>query len=132
MAGTFNFKVVSPDGAVFNKDIEFVVVPGEQGELGILPRHAPFIAGLDIGVIRYTLSGKVNRMAVSGGFMEVADNKVTVLAEAAECAEDIDLERAKAAKERAEQRLKKKDPETDRKRAEFALRRASARLQAGE
>jgi len=132
MAGTFNLTVVAPDGEILNKDVEFIVVPGEQGELGILPRHAPLIAGLDIGVMRYTLNGKVKKMAISGGFMEVLNNKVTILANAAERAEDIDVERAEAAKARAEKRLKEKDPETDILRAELALRRARTRLKAAQ
>ncbi|NLI91043.1 MAG: F0F1 ATP synthase subunit epsilon [Peptococcaceae bacterium] len=130
MAGTFNFNVVAPDGQVLNKDVEFVVVPGENGELGILPNHAPLIAGLGIGVIRYTENGKISKVAISGGFMEVVHNKVTVLANTAETAENINVERAQAAKDRAEKRLKERQPDTDLVRAETALKRALARIKA--
>lgn len=130
MAGTFNFNVVAPDGQVLKKDVEFVVVPGEDGELGILPNHAPLIAGLGIGVIRYTEDGKVSRIAISGGFLEVIHNKVTVLANTAETAEKINVERAQAAKNRAEKRLQERQADTDLIRAEIALKRAVARLKA--
>ncbi|HHV64470.1 MAG TPA: F0F1 ATP synthase subunit epsilon [Peptococcaceae bacterium] len=132
MAQTFNLKVVAPDGQVLNQDVEFVVVPGDDGELGILPNHAPLIAGLTIGVIRYTAEGKVHKIAISGGFLEVVNNKVTVLAQTAETADMIDLERAKAAKERAERRLRERGPEIDVVRAETALKRAIARIKAKE
>jgi F-type H+-transporting ATPase subunit epsilon len=132
MAQTFNLKVVAPDGQVLNKDVEFVVVPGEGGELGILPNHAPLIASLTIGGIRYTVEGKVNKIAISGGFIEVAANKVTVLANTAETQDDIDLERAKAARERAEKRLRERQADTDIQRAEVALKRAMARIKAAE
>ncbi|MGI6451488.1 MAG: F0F1 ATP synthase subunit epsilon [Desulfitobacteriia bacterium] len=132
MAQTFNLKVVAPDGLVLNKDVEFVVVPGEGGELGILPNHAPLIASLTIGVIRYTVEGNVHKIAISGGFLEVVSNKVTVLANTAEIAENIDLERAKAAKERAEKRLRERQPDIDIQRAEVALKRAMARIKAKE
>lgn len=132
MAGTFNFIVVAPDGQVLNQDVEFVIVPGEDGELGVLPNHAPLIAGLGIGVIRYTDNAKVRKIAVSGGFMEVFENKVTVLAGSAETSEKINIERAQAAKERAEKRLGQKLPETDVARAEIALKKAIARLRAVE
>ncbi|MFA6807439.1 MAG: F0F1 ATP synthase subunit epsilon [Eubacteriales bacterium] len=130
MASTFNFKVVSPDGLVFDQEVEFVVVPGEEGELGVLPNHAPLIAGLNIGVIRYKVNNTEKMIAICGGFMEVADNKVSVLAESAECAESIDVTRAESAKDRAEKRLKEKSAEIDLKRAELALRRAVTRLKA--
>ena len=132
MAGTFNLIVVAPDGQVLNKDVEFVVVPGESGEIGILPNHAPLIAGLGIGVLRYTENGKVNKISVCGGFMEVAVNKVTVLANAAEKSDCINVDRAQAAKERAQKRLTEKTPEIDVARAELALKRALARIKAAD
>ncbi|MGI6119943.1 MAG: F0F1 ATP synthase subunit epsilon [Desulfosporosinus sp.] len=132
MAGTFSLQIVSPEGNVMKEDVEFVVLPGGAGELGILPNHAPLIAGLDIGVLRYTLDNNVKRVAVSGGFVEVVDNAAIVLANTAEPSENIDLERAKAAQERALKRLESQSPETDIKRAELALRRAIARIRAVE
>lgn len=132
MAGTFTFHVVSPEGNVLKEEIEFVVLPGIDGELGILPNHAPLIAALETGVITYTVNGKKKKAAISGGFVEVSENKATVLADTAEVAEAIDVERALAAKERAEKRLAQKSPDTDMKRAEYALRRAIARLNAAD
>ena len=130
--GTFNLRIVSPEGDVLKEEVEFVVLPGAAGELGILPNHAPLIAGLDVGVARYTLSGTVKRLAIAGGFVEVADNLTTVLADTAELSEDIDLARAQAAKERASKRLSSASSEIDVKRAEFALRKATARISATE
>lgn len=128
MASTFNLNIVAPYGQILNKDVEFVVVPGEDGELGILANHAPLIAGLQAGVIHYMEDGKVYKVAVSGGFMEVLNNKVTILANTAEDAETIDAERALSAKERAEKRLQDKSSDIDVLRAEMALKRALARL----
>jgi F-type H+-transporting ATPase subunit epsilon len=132
MAGTFNFKVVAPDGLVLDKEVEFVLARSQEGDLGILARHAPLIAGLDIGVVSYRVNGRVDKIAVSGGFMEVAHNKVTILAHAAETADKIDLLRAKAAKERAEKRIQERRPDTDLQRAEMALKRAISRIRAAE
>jgi F-type H+-transporting ATPase subunit epsilon len=132
MAGTFNFVVVAPAGEVLNTEVEFVLAPGAEGELGILANHSPLIANLVIGVVRYTQNGKVEKMAIGGGFLEVAQNKATILADTAELAESIDVARAEAAKERAEKRLGEKQAETDMIRAEVALKRAVARLRATE
>lgn len=130
MAGTFSLQIVSPEGNVLKEEVEFVVLPGGQGELGILPNHSALIAGLDIGVIRYTLNSTIKRVAITGGFVEVADNSATVLADTAELSETIDLARAVDAKERAMKRLAARSNEIDLRRAEYALRRASARINA--
>ncbi|NLL53049.1 MAG: F0F1 ATP synthase subunit epsilon [Peptococcaceae bacterium] len=132
MTGKFNFKVVAPDGLVLDKDVEFVLVRSEEGDLGILAHHAPLIASLKIGVVSYRENGVRHKIAVSGGFMEVIDNKVTILANTAETAEEIDLQRAQAAKERAEKRLQERKPGTDIQRAEIALRKALSRINAAE
>jgi F-type H+-transporting ATPase subunit epsilon len=132
MAGTFNFVVVAPAGEVLNTEVEFILAPGAEGELGILANHSPLIANLVIGVVRYTQNGKVEKMAIGGGFLEVAQNKATILADTAELAESIDVARAEAAKERAEKRLGEKQAETDMIRAEVALKRAVTRLRATE
>lgn len=125
---TFNLNVVAPNGQILDKEVEFVVLPSDEGELGILANHAPLIAGLQPGVMRYTEDGKVNKISVCGGFVEVVNNKVTVLANTAEKAEKIDIERALAAKERAEKRLQERDSSVDVLRAEMALKRAITRL----
>lgn len=132
MAGTFSLRIVSPEGNVLKEDVEFVVLPGELGELGILPNHAPLIAGLDVGVIRYTLNSTVKRAVVTGGFVEVIENSTIVLADTAALSEDIDVTRAVEAKERAKKRLSARSNEIDIRRAEFALRRATARIEASE
>ena len=130
MAGTFSLRIVSPEGDILKEDVEFVVLPGGLGELGILPNHAPLIAGLDVGVIRYTKNGAIKRAAVAGGFVEVVDNSAIVLADTAELGEEIDLNRAMEAKDRALKRLSARTNEIDVRRAEFALRRAAARISA--
>ncbi|EGW38902.1 F0F1 ATP synthase subunit epsilon [Desulfosporosinus sp. OT] len=130
MAGTFSLRIVSPEGNVLKEDVEFAVIPGELGELGILPNHAPLIAGMDIGVLRYNLNGAVKRVAVAGGFVEVIENSAIVLADTAELSEDIDVARAQEARERAKKRLSTRTNEIDVRRAEYALRRAAARIEA--
>jgi|SRR5680860_10935 len=132
MAGTFSLRIVSPEGNILKEDVEFVVLPGGLGELGILPNHAPLISGLDVGVIRYTQNATIKRVMITGGFVEVVDNTAIVLADTAELAEEIDLARALEAKERAEKRLKARSNEIDLRRVEFALRRAAARIKAAE
>ncbi len=132
MAGTFSLRIVSPEGDVLKEDVEFVVLPGGLGELGILPNHAALIAGLEIGVIRYTQQSTVKRVAIAGGFVEVADNSATVLADTAELSEDIDLTRAVEAKKRATKRLSARTDDIDVRRAEYALRKAAARISAVE
>lgn len=130
MAETFALRIVSPEGSVVKEDVEFALLPGEAGELGILPNHAPLISGLDVGVIRYTKNGVKKKISISGGFVEVLDNKAVILAETAEPGELIDLTRAIAAKERAEQRLAQRTSDVDVRRAEMALRKAVARIKA--
>lgn len=132
MAGTFTLRVVSPEGNVLKEEAEFVVLPGQTGEIGILPNHAPLITAMDAGVIRYTVNGSTHKISTSGGFVEVADNKVTILADTAETEERIDLQRAIEAKERAVKRLSQKTPDVDMKRAELALHRAVARINAAQ
>ena len=133
MAGTFTLEVVTPGELLFKDDVQFIVVPETYGELGVLRNHAPMIAALDIGVIRITdVDGGIKRMAISGGFMEVMNNEASVLAETAELGDDIDVLRAKAAKERAEARLAAKAADTNMARAEAALQRALARIKATE
>lgn len=127
---TQRLEIVTPQKKVFSEDVKFLVAPGTDGELGILPEHAPLITSLNIGIMRIQQEGKNIKVVVTGGFMEVRNNKVTVLANAAERAEDIDVARAEAAKQRAEARLAAKSPEIDVLRAELALKRALTRLKA--
>lgn len=133
MAGSFTLEVVTPEELLYKDEVQFVVVPETYGELGVLRNHAPMIAALDVGVLRYTdVNGSIKRMAVSGGFMEVMNNAARVLAETAEHGDDIDVLRAKAAKERAEARLASRADDTNMARAEAALKRAIARIRATE
>ncbi|BAF60992.1 F0F1-type ATP synthase, epsilon subunit [Pelotomaculum thermopropionicum SI] len=127
---TQRLEIVTPQRKVFSEDVSFLVAPGTEGELGVLPNHAPLITSLNIGIMRIQQEGKTFKVVVTGGFMEVRDNKVTVLANAAERAEEIDVARAEAARRRAEERLAKKTPDIDVLRAELALKRALTRLKA--
>ncbi len=126
---TIQVSVVTPDGKVYDGDVEMVSVRTIEGELGILPRHIPLVAPLAIGAARLKKGNDVEKIAVSGGFIEVRPDKVTILAEAAELASQIDVERAMRAKERAEKRLQQANKENiDIVRAELALKRAINRI----
>lgn len=127
---TMTVSVVTPGGTVFEGEVEMVSARAESGELGILPGHIPLVAPLDIGAVRLKKDNTVQLVAVSDGFLEVRPDKVTILAEAAELPSDIDIARARAAKERAERRLSQaQQDEIDFKRAQYALRRAINRIQ---
>lgn len=125
---TQRLEVVTPEKKLFSEDVRFVVVPGVVGELGILPDHVALMSGLKVGVMRVQQEGKTFKMAVNGGFVEVRNSRVTVLADSAERSDQIDRDRAEAAKTRAEQRLAAKSPDIDVRRAEMALQRALNRL----
>jgi F-type H+-transporting ATPase subunit epsilon len=129
MADTFEFEIVTPEKMVVRDVAEEMQIPGKNGYLGILPGHAPLITELAVGEISYRNQGYTHRLAVAWGFAEVLPSKVTVLAETAERADEINVRRAEEAKQRAEERLKSADPNTDFDRAEQALQRADARLQ---
>lgn len=121
--------VVTPDGPVLEDDFEMVVAKSDVGELGIMSGHIPLVAPLVISAVRLKRNDQVvDRIAVSGGLMEVSSNKVTILAQSAEKASDIDVDRAVEAKKRAERRLKAKEENIDRKRAQLALNRAINRI----
>ncbi|MFA5383630.1 MAG: F0F1 ATP synthase subunit epsilon [Eubacteriales bacterium] len=131
MAGkTQRLEIVTPERKVYSEDVEFVVVPGSEGEIGFLPGHSPLASSLKIGVLRITKDGggKPLRIAITGGFVEVMDSRVTILTNAAEREDEIDRKRALAAKERAEQRLAARAADLDLLRAELALKRALNRL----
>ena len=126
---TIKVTVVTPDGPVYEADVEMVSTKAKTGELGILPGHIPLVAPLEIGVVRIKKEKLTDLIAVSGGFLEVRPEQVTILAQSAEKASDIDVERAQKAKERAEQRLRDQHLEhVDFRRAELALQRAINRL----
>lgn len=129
MDHTILLRVVTPNRQVVREDVEEIQAPGREGYLGILPGHAPLISELKAGEVSYRRGREVQRLAVSGGFLEVLPEQVTVLAETAERPEDIDVARAQAARERAEKRLRSPNQETDIRRATVALERALIRLQ---
>ena len=130
---TIKVSVVTPDGPVYESDVEMVSTKAKSGELGILPGHIPLVAPLAIGVVRLKKGGNTELVAVSGGFLEVRPDQVTILAQTAEKASDIDVERALRAKERAEQRMHDQHAEhIDFRRAELALQRAINRLAVSE
>ena len=126
---TILLEVATPDkGDVYKNDINMLITRSIVGELGILPKHARLLTELVPHAMRIKEGGGETKLFVSGGFMEVTPDKITILAEAAEVPDDIDVERAKAAYKRAEERLAKKNAEIDIDRAEAALARAKARL----
>jgi len=122
--------IVTPDRLVAQDAVTGVTIPGKNGELGILPGHAPLLTELVCGELVYVRGGTRHAVVVNGGFAEVLPDRVIVLAQGAERAEEIDVGRAEKAKERAEERLKRfDDPAVDLERAREALRRAMARLE---
>ena len=129
---TIRCEIVSQDRTVFEGDVDIVVLPGAAGEMGILPHHAPLLTTLKYGVIKVRCQGREEIFAVSGGVAEVQPDIVTVLANAAENVEEIDIARAEAARQRAEEALAKGAPkDTDALLdVEAALRRSSLRLDA--
>lgn len=132
MAKTIRLDIVTPEKIALSEDVTMVVARATDGDLGILPGHAPLIAGLDIWPVRVMQEGGELQISVTGGFIEVQPEKITILAGTAELPEQIDRQRAQLAKERAEERLKSKAADTDMLRAEAALRRALVRLRVAE
>ena len=128
MADTFQLEIVTPEKKVVDTAAEEVQIPGKNGYLGVLPGHAPLITELAVGEITFRGHSAEQRLAVAWGFAEVLPNKVTILAESAERPAEINVERARKAKERAEQRLNSGDTSVDVERALDALHRAQVRL----
>lgn len=129
---TIRCEIVSQDRTVFEGDVDIVVLPGSDGEMGILPKHAPILTTLKYGIIRVRKGGNDELFTVAGGVAEIQPEIVTVLADAAENVQEIDVERAEAARKRAEEVLAKGVPaDTDAYLAmEAALRRSNLRLDA--
>lgn len=135
MAGPIRLEIVTPEKIVVNEDAQIVMAPGVLGEFGVLIGHTPFLTALKAGALRYTdTQGGEHVVFVSGGFAEALPNKVTILAESAERRRDIDIERARAAVERARQRLaeQRSKAEMDFVRAQAALQRALLRMKIAE
>jgi len=129
MADTFQLEIVTPEKKAVDTAAEEVQIPGKNGYLGVLPGHAPLITELAVGEITFREHSTEQRLAVAWGFAEVLPNKVTILAESAERPAEINVERARKAKERAEQRLTSGDTSVDVERALDALHRAEVRLE---
>jgi F-type H+-transporting ATPase subunit epsilon len=133
---TFLLEIVTPERKVYAEQANMIIARGVSGELGILPNHIPLVTPLKIAPITVKRQGQKDQViAVNGGFMEVRKDKVVILAESAELPEQIDLDRAKSAKERAEKRLAdatEKAHDTNVKRAELALMRAINRIDVSE
>ena len=120
---------VTPERAIVHDDVDEVELPGEEGFIGVLPGHAPLLAALKTGEMWYRKGTDKKFAFIAGGFAEIVPDRVSILAQVAERAEDIDLARAEAAKRRAEERISKPSSEIDVERARIALLRALTRVQ---
>jgi F-type H+-transporting ATPase subunit epsilon len=135
MAELIHLEVVTPSGPVVSDDVDIVSAPGYGGDFGVLANHAPFLSTIKIGGLIYKKDGKENYLMVSGGFCEVSNNKITFLVESAEPGQQIDVDRALRAKERAEKRIAEAKTQAEKinmARAQAALQRALARLRVAE
>jgi F-type H+-transporting ATPase subunit epsilon len=132
--GSLFLEIVTPERVLVSQEVDMVVAPGSDGEFGVLPGHVLFLSGIIPGELRYTSGSERESMAVTTGFAEVSNDKVSVLVEAAEKVGDIDVDRARKAVERARERLAKEraTEDIDFLRAENALKRAIIRLKVAE
>lgn len=121
-------EIITAERLVYSDDVDVVVAPGIEGQLGILPHHAPLMTALQPGELMVRKNGEESYLAVSGGFMEVLGNRVTILADAAERSDEIDEQRAQQAVERARERLEKREADIELEQALHSLRRAQVRL----
>lgn len=131
MENKLTLEIVTPHGHVLSEDVDEITATGSEGEFGVLPGHVPFITTLKIGMVVYKKGSETGYVFINSGYAEVSPDKVIVLADSAEKSEEIDVERAKAAMKRAEERLKKAE-EIDFMRATTALERATIRIQIAE
>ena len=134
MAKPLRLKLLTPYQAVFDGQVEAVIVPGEVGELGVLAGHTKFVTTLVPGIVRFVAEGRTRHAAVSGGFCEVSAEGVTVLADSLEMPEEIDVERAERARRSAEEALKKRAQldEQEIRHQQARLARALNRLRAAK
>ncbi len=124
-----NLDVVTPERLVLSSDVDELILPGSEGYLGVRPGHTPVLAGLGVGVLSWLRNGREGKMAVALGYAEILPDRVVVLAETAELAEEIDTERARAAQDRAQKRLSSQgDPQVDADRARASSLKAATRL----
>ena len=129
MADTIQLEVVTPERLVLSEAAEYIEMPATTGYIGVLPGHAPLLAELAVGSINYKVGAEMKRLVVTFGLAEVLADRVTILARAAERAEEIDVARAQAAKQRAEEALRTATPGGDLEEAQGALHRANTRLE---
>jgi F-type H+-transporting ATPase subunit epsilon len=129
LADTLQLEIVTPEKAVVHATAEEIIIPGKRGYLGILPGHAPLITELAVGHVTYKSGGREHHLAVAWGFAEVLPGKVTILAQSAERAEEIDLARAETARKAAEEQMRAAGDEAAVARAQDALARAQARIE---
>ena len=122
-------EIVTPDRSLVREEVDEVQVPGSEGYLGILPGHTPLLASLKVGEIWFRIGQEKHYLAIAGGFVEVLPDCVTVLAQIAERARDIDVPRAEAARKRAEERLARPPVDVDIERARVALLKSLVRVQ---
>ncbi len=132
MANTIHFEIVTPDRKLLSEDVEYVGAPGINGEFGVLPNHIPFLSALGIGSLYYKKDGKKYYVFIAGGFAEISPQKVSVLAEVAEKAEEIDIERAQKAADRIKKRLEQQQEKIDFARAQAQLARSVQRMRCRE
>ena len=134
LATKLTLEIVTPDRALLREEVDEVVVPGSQGEFGVLPGHTPLLSTLKVGELWYRQGQEKHYLAIAFGFVEVLPDRVTVLAQVGERAQEIDVQRAERAKQRAEQRLAQAQPhltqvDFDIERARIALMKSLLRLQ---
>jgi F-type H+-transporting ATPase subunit epsilon len=132
LANKLHVDIVTVEGRRYKGDADFLVAPGIDGELGVLPRHIPLLTVLKPGTVKVRNQGEDHLFFVSGGFLEIRPDEVTVLADSAERAEDIDESRAEEARKRAQELLQEKVSASDQAAASAALARAEARLRLAE
>ena len=126
---TIKVNIVTPDGPVYDSEVNMIIANTATGEIGVLPGHIPMVAPLQVGAIRLRTDGQTEIVAVSSGFLEIRPDQVSILAQAAEVSSTIDINRAKEAMKRAEERLNlAKQDGLDVRRAELSLRRATNRI----
>ncbi len=131
MASTIKLEVVTPERLLVSEDVDEIIAPGYEGEFGVLPEHTQYLAILAIGILRYRKGSDIRRMAVGGGFAEVMPDRVVVMADVAEKAEEIDIERARRAHARAEELLRSLSlDDATYEKAHAALQRAIVRMAA--
>jgi F-type H+-transporting ATPase subunit epsilon len=132
MAGKILLEVVTPEKQLLSQQVDEVIAPGSEGEFGVLPGHCFFLSTLRIGELRYRVGDHTAHMAILWGYVEVTPDRVTVMAEIAEKAEDIDVGRAQSAVEQAEQRLRAGGLPSEVKEAEISLEKARLRKKIAE